>query len=324
MHVIHKKTTLIPSEISAIERLIDMCNTHDSLHMRIEKSMLCERPGNMVNDYLYYEDGQLVGYLSADSWGKKDKEITGMVHPDYRRRGIGRALFEAAREEYKRNGVQMLIFVCEHASQSGRAFLETTGAEHAYSEHYMVLGNFKERGQVKEGLEMRLATESDIPAITTILATDTGNVEEVKAWVTDAMKDPHQRTYFATLHGKPLGCVRLDFMEKVTGIYGFEVRLGYRGLGYGRQMLEQLISIARAESDRPVILEVLTDNTNAIGLYHSVGFEIRTTYDYYELPLLLRQATDKPFACHSERSEESTSSRAEILRFAQNDNEAAQ
>src|SRR5579884_2729216 len=118
MHVIHKKTTLIPSEISAIERLIDMCNTHDSLHMRIEKSMLCERPGNMVNDYLNYEDGQLVGYLSADSWGKKDKEITGMVHPDYRRRGIGRALFEAAREEYKRNGVQMLIFVCEHASQS--------------------------------------------------------------------------------------------------------------------------------------------------------------------------------------------------------------
>ncbi len=33
------------------------------------------------------------------------------------------------------------------------------------------------------------------------------------------------------------------------------------------------------------MLEVLTDNTNAIGLYHSVGFEIRTTYDYYELPL---------------------------------------
>lgn len=291
MQDIAKKTSLTPSEISAIEQLIVICNTHDKLHMRIEPTMLRERPGNMANDFLYYEDGQLVGYLSADSWGRKDKEITGMVHPDYRRRGIGRALFEAAKEEYQRNGVQMLIFVCEHSSQSGRAFLETTDAEHAYSEHYMELGNFKERGQVKEGLEMRLATESDIPAITTILATDTGNVEEVKAWVTDAMKDPHQHTYFATLHDKPLGCARLDFMEKVTGIYGFEVRLGYRGLGYGRQMLEQLIHIARAGSDKPVILEVLTDNTNAIGLYHSVGFEIRTTYDYYELPILLGQAT---------------------------------
>ncbi|HEY6543035.1 MAG TPA: GNAT family N-acetyltransferase, partial [Ktedonobacteraceae bacterium] len=56
-----------------------------------------------------------------------------------------------------------------------------------------------------------------------------------------------------------------------------------RGLGYGREILEQLIHIAREASHKPVMLDVETDNTNAVGLYLSCGFEIKTTYDYYEL-----------------------------------------
>jgi ribosomal protein S18 acetylase RimI-like enzyme len=48
-------------------------------------------------------------------------------------------------------------------------------------------------------------------------------------------------------------------------------------------MLEQLINIARAERQKPIMLDVETDNTNAVGLYLSCGFEIKTTYDYYEL-----------------------------------------
>ena len=34
-----------------------------------------------------------------------------------------------------------------------------------------------------------------------------------------------------------------------------------------------------------IMLDVETDNTNAIGLYLSCGFEIKTTYDYYELKI---------------------------------------
>ncbi|MGH2493922.1 MAG: GNAT family N-acetyltransferase [Ktedonobacteraceae bacterium] len=285
-HGLVTKQTLTPDEIAEISRLIDICNVHDGLRMRIGLDMLRERHGDETNDFLYYADGQLVGYLEADSYGRKDKELVGMVHPDYRRQSIFTTLFTAAKEEFQRRGVQKLIFVCEHKSESGHAFPVTTGADYTYAEHEMWLGTFRERGRRSEGLSMRRADAVDIDTIVSLLATDSGNVDEVRVWVTELMGKPAEYWLFlATLNGQPLGTVRLDFMEEVTGIYAFEVRLGYRGLGYGREILEQLIHIARAASNKPVMLDVETGNTNAIGLYLSCGFEIKTTYDYYELNL---------------------------------------
>ncbi len=283
-HGLVAKQTLTPGEIAEISRLIDVCNTHDGLRMRIGVEMLRERRGDETNDFLYYADGQLAGYLEADSYGGKEKELTGMVHPDFRRQGIFTALFTAAKAELQQRGVQKLIFVCEHKSESGRAFLATTGAELAYAEHEMWLGTFHERGRRTGGLSMRRAGVEDIDTIVSFLASDSGNVEGVKGWVTELMGKPDQFWFFlATLHGQPLGTVRLDFMDELIGIYAFEVRLGYRGLGYGREMLEQLIHIAKAQSNKPIMLDVETDNTNAAGLYLSCGFEIKTTYDYLAL-----------------------------------------
>lgn len=136
-HGLIAKQTLTPGEIAEISRLIDICNAHDELRMRIGMEMLRERRGDEINDFLYYADGQLVGYLEADSYGRKDKEIAGMVHPDFRRQGIFTTLFTVAKEELERRDVRKLIVVCEHKSESGRAFLATTGAHFAYAEHEM-------------------------------------------------------------------------------------------------------------------------------------------------------------------------------------------
>jgi ribosomal protein S18 acetylase RimI-like enzyme len=285
-HGLITKQTLTPGDLAGIEQLINIINTHDGLRMRIGVEMLRDRRGDETNDFLYYTDGQLVGYLEADSYGRKDKELTGMVHPHFRRRGIFTALFTAAKEELQQREVEKLIFVCEHKSESGRAFLATTGAELAYAEHEMWLGTFHERGRKTPGLSMRRADVEDIDTIVSFLASDSGNVEGVKGWVTELMSKPASFWFFlATLNGQPLGTVRLDFMDELIGIYAFEVRLGYRGLGYGREMLEQLIHIAKAQSNKPIMLDVETNNTNAVGLYLSCGFEVKTTYDYYELDL---------------------------------------
>ncbi len=285
-HGLVTKSTLTSDELNAISRLIEICDTHDELRMRIGMEMLRERRSDESNDFLYYVDRQLVGYLGADNFGRKEKELVGMVHPDFRRQGIFTTLFTAAREEFQQRGIEKLILICEHKSLSGKAFLATISAELAYSEHEMWLDTFHERGRRTPGLLMRRADAQDIDTIVTFLATDSGNVEEVKRWVTELMGKPDTFWfYLATLNGQPLGTVRLDFMEDVTGIYAFEVRLGYRGLGYGREMLEKLIHIAREASPKPVMLDVETNNTNAVGLYLSCGFEIKTTYDYYELRL---------------------------------------
>ena len=278
-----KKQTLSEAEANAIKQLITLCNNYEGLHMRLDVGALRQRPGNETNDFLYYEDGILVGYLFVESWGSRNRELTGMVHPDFRRRGIFSSLLAAAKEECQQRNAQKLILVCEHFSKSGLAFVKALGAHYEYSEHEMVLGIFQERRNVFNGLHIRQANSSDLDAIVSVLATDSGNVESINRWVAKLFEEPTNRFYLAMLDQKPLGCLRLDFMSDQVGIYAFEVRLGYRGLGYGRQMLEEAIRAISAETQKRIMLDVETDNTNAIGLYLSCGFEIKTTYDYYGL-----------------------------------------
>ena len=151
-----KKHTLTEEEATAIEQLITTCNNYEGLHMRIDVGALRQRPGNEANDFLYYEDGALVGYLYVEGWGGRDREIAGMVHPDYRRRGIFSSLLAAAKDECRQRAVQKLILVCEQFSQSGLAFVQSMKAQLEYSEHEMVLGTFRERRKVHKGLNLSL------------------------------------------------------------------------------------------------------------------------------------------------------------------------
>src|SRR6185312_7526451 len=83
-----KRQTLTDGEALAIEQLMTTCNAYEGLRMRLSMELLRERSGTETNDFLYYEDGVLAGYLNIDSYGVLEKEVTGMVHPDFRRRGI--------------------------------------------------------------------------------------------------------------------------------------------------------------------------------------------------------------------------------------------
>ncbi len=250
-----KKQSLTVAEAIAIEQLITSCNNYEGLHMRIDVGTLRQRQGDEANDFLYYEDNRLVGYLNVVGWGSRDREITGMMHPDYRRRGIFSSLLACARKECRMRDVRKMILVCERASQSGLAFVQSTGAQLEFSEHEMILGTFRERRNVHKGLDIRQADRNDLNAIISILATDTGNVESISRWITRLYDDQSSRFYLATLDGKPLGCLRLEDMRDQVGIYAFEVRLGYRGRGYGRQMLEETIRIIRAEGQKRIMLD---------------------------------------------------------------------
>src|SRR5690242_13748338 len=136
---LQKRSTLIEAEILEIAQLLAHGNAHDNLHVRIPLEALRRRSGDETGDFLYYEEGALVGYLFVDSWGKKEKEFTGIVAPEMRRRGIFSQLFESAREECKARGVERMVLISEHDSHSGQAFAKAIKAHYDFSEHEMVL-----------------------------------------------------------------------------------------------------------------------------------------------------------------------------------------
>ncbi|TMD75962.1 MAG: GNAT family N-acetyltransferase, partial [Chloroflexi bacterium] len=180
-----------------------------------------------------------------------------------------------------------LILVCERFSRSGQAFVEACGAAYDFSEHKMVLADFKERGEYKERISLRKAGPEDVEDLAVIRATSFGHsVEGTKRNILQNMQNPHVQYYLGKREEVAVGCLNVDEWEKEFGIYGFAVLLPYRGRGFGRQLLELVIKEVRAASEKRIALEVETENDTAIGLYRSCGFRETTTYGYYTIDLL--------------------------------------
>ncbi len=279
-----KRRQLSEAELAEVEELARAVDAYEDLHLLLSVEQMRERTENAYNDFLYYEDDRLVGAMALSEYGHEKRESSPMVHPDYRRRGIGSALLAAAREEARRRGIEELVLVCERFSRSGNAFLQAVGARYDFSEHHMALADFKERGTFPEQLQLVRATPADVDIIARITAASFGDAEErIKPHIAQDLLAPNRQYYIAKRGEEPVGSFNLYVTDESAGIYAFGVPPQYRRRGFGRQMLEQIIKQIQAESGKRITLEVETTNTAAIALYESVGFRPVTTYGYYDL-----------------------------------------
>jgi ribosomal protein S18 acetylase RimI-like enzyme len=289
-HGIVTKKILSVDDVAAIRHLAAICEGHERTRLRISWGMLQTRPGDFPLDFLYYNNGEIVGYLALDDQGVETKELFGMVHPAYRRQGVFQLLFQAAKDVCHSRAVKHLVLTCERASSSGQAFVKSVGATYDFSEHEMVLTDFCPHLQFDDRLSVRVADVEDVNALTIVQAAAFNDPEAVvRRHITTFMAKPSCRYYFVTFGEKsvrckePVGSLRLELADEI-GIYAFGIHPAYRGRGYGRQMLEEVIYQIRADQDisqRAIMLDVETDNVHALSLYRSCGFQIRATYNYY-------------------------------------------
>ena len=287
------KHRLTEQELRELEQLTALCNAHERLLMRLDYNLLA-LPSLPTDDlFLFYRSDQLVGCLLLDRYHSDVKEITGMVHPAFRRQGIFHQLLAAAREECLSRGIRRLLFPCETTSESGQAFLQNIGTGREFAEHRMVLREFQPRFQYDDRLLFREALRDDTDELAVILAADYGDSKErARQSVLRAWERPNQHIYIATYGGEDVGCaepvgtLRVEEMPAEQGIYGFFVRPEYRGRGHGRQILEEAIATMRENISEPIMLEVDTNNFTALNLYRSLGFLVERTYEYYGLTLV--------------------------------------
>jgi len=284
---LYKKQGLTQAELTAIEQLADTCNRYEGLDIKLNWSILRSRPWFETNDFLYYVDDQLIGFLPLFSFNLSIAELSGMVHPDYRRRGIFTTLFNAARSKCRDRNVPQLLLIVEQASLSGKAFAESVGARYSFSEYKMALQEIKAPPAFNKHLHFRRAEQSDAQILAHITAVSFDMPEEPENWYSsDKMNDATHRSYVGTLDGTPIGKIDVSFNMHEALIAGFGVLPEYRGRGYGRQLLAQTVQEILAAGQPHIVLEVAPENRHALSLYRSCGFKETHIYDYYSLDLI--------------------------------------
>lgn len=300
---LYSKQGLTPTELAEIEQLAQLCNTGDGLDLKLNWETLRQRSKSETNDFLYYEQNTLIGFLGLYAFNSREAEVSGMVHPAYRRKGIFTELLSAAREETRRRHIPTLLLIVEHASTSGQAFVGRLATTYDHSEYKMVLEQFRQPAGFDERLLFREARIDDLLALKHITAEAFGMADDEVDWYSvHALENSARRYYLATLTNVVMLQLKEAYTEAPNGstevvigkldvslegqsafIYGFAVLPEYRGRGYGWQILARTIQELLAQGRERIALEVATENRNALSLYQSCGFKETGSYDYYAL-----------------------------------------
>ena len=273
-----------------IRALDETCSASGPLHMKLNWDMLESRPQSEINDLLYVDNEELVGYLGLYDMGQDppEIEITGMVLPDRRRQGIFSELFSDAVDICRTRGAERLLLVIERQSESGKRFAESKGLTYAFSEYRMRCEAYTPPAELAPGFSLRPAVPADIRFLADLDTVCFGSVfpggynRELEHLFVAVADSNAAGGLNAVSPGMDIGKVGLIYDGGMGYIFGVAILPEFRGRGFGRAMLDAVLKKHFAGSTAAILLEVATQNDTALCLYRSVGFETLTIYDYYE------------------------------------------
>lgn len=126
------KMYLTEKDYELVAALEQTCSQNEQTTLKLELDyklgVTLSDAGNLddkeMNEFLYFNGQQLIGYIGICSFGGEGTtlEITGMVHPEYRRKGIFMKLYELVIVECKKRNLGGVLLLCDRKSISGSQF----------------------------------------------------------------------------------------------------------------------------------------------------------------------------------------------------------
>jgi len=280
-NLIKLKEVLDNNDFADIDNLKNICANYDKTHLKIEidyklsKGDKNSKNMNFINEFMFYDDNKLVGYAGICDFGGDKLEVNGMVHPDYRRKGIFTRLFSLAKDEFYKRDEKVMLLLSDNNSIAGIDFIKNITNDYDHSEYDMYLDMNVLHNPSFDNLIFRKAVHKDVNTIAkeNFEFFHANDIEEISSGA----------TYIIENCNEIIGKVRLEIIDDIGGIYGLEILPDYRSKGYGRELLIMSINKLKESKVKAINLQVETENKNALNLYKSCGFKENCIMDYYRL-----------------------------------------
>ncbi|WP_270395236.1 GNAT family N-acetyltransferase [Bacillus paranthracis] len=284
---IQKKCSLTECEIQQMKDLAHICGQHDQIDYSsdLHVNFLTARNKEEINDFLLYDDTQLVGALSMYDFERPTKlELLGFVHPNYRKQYIGTTLLQTAMKEIRLREADEALLIMNGESASGKAFAIHMKLPYLYSEYSM---EFKANGaqkRTKNAIQLTLASSKSLLDLIEISSKAFGDsVENTTTWLQKMMDSSSHQVYSALIDEKVIGTITVSKEDQSTTLSEFAVHPSYQGKGYGKDILMSMVHTLITKGASTIELDVETKNNHALKLYTQCGFEMKTKYDYYNV-----------------------------------------
>jgi ribosomal protein S18 acetylase RimI-like enzyme len=273
-----------------IDKLQKLCLEIDKTSLKLEIDYKLTRAKfesvvlNNINEFMYYNDKELIGYIGIGNFGGTTLEVNGMVHPDFRRRGIFKRLFQLVKEEFVKGKVKDMLLLSDNNSVSGQEFIKSTGACHEHTEYEMYLRSNPEQTKILNKVVLRKANNKDAKEIAyqDSIYFDC-EINEVTMKMPEEEEKHGKHIYVAEVDNEIIGKVNLEVGKDIGGIFGLGVKPEYRSKGYGRGILLGAVEKLKEYNSKEIMLQVAAKNNTALNLYKSCGFVETSTMDYYQI-----------------------------------------
>ncbi|MCA1036931.1 GNAT family N-acetyltransferase [Bacillus infantis] len=268
-------------QLKEIKELQDICENHEDFRLKLNWDMLKSRNNETKTDFFTYQDGRLTGFLALYPFGAK-VEVCGMVHPEYRKKGLFTALLKQAEKQLASASEVLLNAPAE--SYAAKQLFQSLPCRYSFTEHQMKYFHSDTLSE-KEGVEIRSASAGDAGlCIQLDIVCFSLSEEDATLFYGQTAAEQAQTLFIIEYCGVPAGKVRIQTDGNESWIYGFAILPEFQRRGIGRSVLSRIIRQERNRG-RDIFLEVAAENNNALNLYTSCGFVPLESQDYYQLKL---------------------------------------
>lgn len=287
------KRGLTALELAQVRELAKEVERADSIALKLNWELMIARRADDASDFCGYDEGgRLVGYLPLDGEGE-ELEVTAMVAPTYRRRGIFRRLVDAAKQEARQHGAKRLLLVNYRASVSGAAAVKALRLPYVFSEYAMAADaetipsfTLEAQGAIRL-VTVDASDAASLAQLSEMLTRTFGPGRRSPDVLAEELRRSGVRYFFAERDGQRIGQIGVIDVEGSDSLYLRAVGIvpEQRHRGNGRSLLSATLGAMWAEGYTRFSLDVATSNANALSLYESCGFRTTNIYDYHEVQL---------------------------------------
>ncbi|KTC73933.1 hypothetical protein Lbir_0989 [Legionella birminghamensis] len=233
-----------------------------------------------ANNLLYYQDNQLVAFLSVYFFYEDACEISILVDPDTRRLGLASKLLFNIFPLVQSKKMNRLIFSMAH--QLNDHWLAPLGFIYQQSDYHMLRQSYEPILENHSSLSFRKATFDDSGLLCEIdnAAFKNEVVSNIERF-TQIMEDPNYSIYLAIKGEEAVGKAHIHWQHDKATFSDIAILPEFQGQGFGSTLLAYCINKALMQETYKLALDVETTNQNALNLYLRHDFKIASVHDYW-------------------------------------------
>ncbi|HAT8879111.1 TPA: Dot/Icm T4SS effector N-acetyltransferase VipF [Legionella pneumophila] len=237
---------------------------------------------SLPTNFLYYQNGVLIGFLSVYFFYDDAVEVAVLVSPQYRRQGIAKQLIKEALPLIKSQNYFNLIFSCP--SRLNDNWLTQKGFTYLHSEYFMERDDLNPILDYIRPLSFRMATLEDIPILCGLdeVCFPDKNQDSVNRFQ-QILNEREYEIVIAMLNNHPIGKAHIRWQTKRATLSDIAILPKEQGKGFGSALIAHCINMILSEGKSRVDLDVETHNKKALNLYIQLGFHIQNACDYWSI-----------------------------------------